>query len=39
MKQYDFVCVNGWYALTRTGYPHVEVWGIGSKDRKVEVIL
>ena len=35
MREYSFVNENGWYALVQTKHRNVEVWGIGSKDRKV----
>jgi len=35
MRQYDFINENGWFCLVRTGYSHIEVFGIGDKDRKI----
>jgi len=38
MREYSFVCektpAGVWFALVNTKYRHVEVWGIGSTDRK-----
>ena len=35
MKEYDFVCENGFYTINRTGYSHVGVFGVGHKDRGI----